>query len=63
MPDPETLAPTPSSFTRKTETESICMSCFTTVRADRYVALVEAEDIHADVCLVKENSPVRHLLL
>ena len=29
MTDPKTFTPVPSAFTRKSETESICMSCFT----------------------------------
>lgn len=53
----------PQSFTRRTETESICMSCFLTVKADRYTPLEIAEDIHADVCLMNPlASPVRYLL-
>ena len=51
MSDPKSLAPVRLAFTRKSETESICTSCFNTVRADRYVPLDEAEDIHSDVCL------------
>ena len=50
-------------FTRKTETESICMFCFSTVRGDQYVHVEEAEDIHADVCLMKPGSLVRYVLL
>ncbi len=57
-PDPQS-----TSFTRKSETESTCMFCFQTVRTDRYVPLEEAEDIHADVCLVKPESSVRYMLL
>ncbi len=63
MSDPQNADPKSHAFIRKSETESICISCFNTVRADRYVALEVAEDIHSDVCLVKENSPVRHALL
>jgi hypothetical protein len=33
-------------FTRKSETESICMCCDETVRTDRYTPLQEAERIH-----------------
>ncbi len=43
-------------FTRRSETESICMFCFGTVRTDRYVPLEDVEDIHADVCLVRPDS-------
>jgi hypothetical protein len=45
-----------SDFKRKSETESICKHCSQTVRTDRYTALAVAEDIHADVCLVKAQS-------
>lgn len=50
-------------FSRKSETESICMCCFLTVRADRYTTLEDAEDIHREVCLLREGSPVRYMLL
>ncbi len=50
-------------FTRRSETESICTSCLLTIRTDRYVPLEEAENIHADVCLVGPSSPVRYVLL
>lgn len=49
-------------FTKKSETESICMFCFSTVRGDRYVPVEEAENIHADICLMKPGSPVRYVL-
>ncbi len=63
MSDPQSESFPSPTFTRKSETESICMSCFNTVRADRYAALEEAEDIHADVCLMRASSPVRYALL
>jgi hypothetical protein len=50
-------AQTPPAFTRKSETESICMSCFATVKGDRYAPVEEAENIHSDVCLMKPSSP------
>jgi hypothetical protein len=53
---------TKPQFTRRSEAESICTYCFTTVRTDRYTPLEEAEDIHADVCLQKPNSPLRYVL-
>jgi hypothetical protein len=43
-------------FTRKSETESICMFCFLTIRADRSASLECMEDIHADVCLGKPGA-------
>jgi hypothetical protein len=55
--------PSPSGFTRRSEKESICMSCFCTVRADRYTSLETADDIHADVCLMKPGFAVRYALL
>ncbi len=39
------------------------MSCFLTIRTDTYTPLEVAEDIHADVCLVRPNSPVLYALL
>lgn len=62
MSSPTTSEPK-LKFARKSETESICLSCFLMVRSDRYTALEDAEDIHADVCLVREDSPVRYALL
>ena len=45
------------NFTRKSETESVCTLCCSTVRADRYTSLEMAETIHAEVCLMGDNSP------
>jgi len=53
---------TKPQFTRRSETESICMYCFQTVKTDRYTPLEEAEDIHADVCLNKPGSALRYIL-
>ena len=50
-------------FTPKSETESICMHCFQTVRTDCYTPLEEAERIHSDVCLAQVESAVRYALL
>lgn len=48
------LKPQSSSFfARQSEKESVCQSCLRTVQGDRYLRLEDAEDIHADVCLVK----------
>ena len=63
MSSPGNPDPQLTKFTRRSETESICVFCFLTVRADRYVPLEEAEDIHADVCLLRPDSPVRYALL
>jgi hypothetical protein len=56
-------APEPPQFTRQSESESICMSCLSTVRTDRYTPLEVAEEIHSDVCLVKPISTSRYALL
>ena len=50
-------------FNRRSDTESICAFCFLLISGDRYTALEEAEDIHADVCLVRPDSAVRYILL
>ena len=62
MSNPVTTDPQ-SPFTRRSEKESICTYCSLTIRADKYLPLQDAEDIHADVCLAKPTSPVRYLLL
>lgn len=40
----------PASFERRTRTESICLRCFATVRANRSVSLEEAEQAHLSEC-------------
>jgi len=52
-PDPQ-----PQRFIRRSETESICASCFVSVRTDQYLPIEVAEDIHGDVCLVRPDSVV-----
>jgi len=37
-------------FTSRSETDSICMSCYRTVRADRYTSLKQAQREHSTVC-------------
>lgn len=49
-------------FTRRSETESTCNSCYVTLRADRYMSIELAEDIHADLCLMRRDSPVEYVL-
>ena len=39
-----------SEVSRRSETDSICMSCFRTVRANRYTSLSQAEEEHSTVC-------------
>jgi len=56
-PDPQ------PTFTPRSETESVCNFCSRNIRADKYVPLKDAEDIHADMCLAKPTSPVRYVLL
>lgn len=62
MTDPASADPQPI-FNRRSETESVCTFCSLSIRADKYVPLKDAEEIHADVCLAKPDSPVRYLLL
>ena len=50
--------PKKEDFTRKSETESICLLCFSVVRADRYMNIELAERIHAENCLMGDNSPL-----
>jgi hypothetical protein len=63
MNTPATLAPQPTKFARQSDTESICMSCFAIIRADRYLPVEVAEEIHSDVCLVGPDSLAQYLLL
>ncbi len=44
-------------FVRRSETESICLLCYLTVRADPWNELEEAENIHLDVCSVQPDYP------
>ena len=53
---------TKPEFTRRSETESICVSCFQTIKTDRYAPLEYVEDIHADVCLMRAGSAVREII-
>ena len=52
-----------SKFTRRSDTESVCIFCCLTVRADQYTKLEDVEEIHADVCLVRPDSAVRYAVL
>jgi len=47
-----------SRFEPKSEKESICLCCFSTVRADRYTPLAVAQEIHSDLCLMGDRSPL-----
>ena len=48
-------------FTRRSETESICMWCFIPVRAQRAEWLAEEEREHAAICLQRPDAPDRKL--
>jgi len=54
--------PQSTKFTRRSEKESICNSCFVTLRADRYMPIEVSEEIHADVCLLRPDSPIDYVL-
>ena len=49
-------------FTRRSDMESICGCCFTTIQADRYMPIEAAEDVHMDLCLLGPDSPVEYVL-
>ena len=38
------------------------MYCFATIRTDQYAPLEYLEDIHADVCLMRQGSTVRYII-
>ena len=62
MDKANTIQPQPR-FARRSDAESVCAFCTATIRADQYRPLEEAEDIHADVCLVRPDSSVRYTIL
>jgi hypothetical protein len=45
-------------FTRRSDADSICMSCFRTVRTDRHTSLGQAEQDHCAVC--QPLQPIPH---
>jgi len=45
-------------FYRKSETESICMCCYLTIKGDRFIALEQAEELHTIACLMRPVSLV-----
>jgi hypothetical protein len=53
---------TQEDFYQKSQTESICMCCYLTVRADRYVTLDEAQELHSVACLMRLDKPVPYTL-
>jgi len=52
----------PNRFTHRSETESICNFCLLALRADRYMSIEVAGEIHADLCLLRSDSPVDYVL-
>lgn len=46
-----------TDFTRHSDTESVCNACFATLKADRFLPIAVAEEIHADLCLATHDSP------
>jgi hypothetical protein len=50
-------------FSRRSDTESVCTVCFASIRTERATVLEVAENIHADVCLVRPDAFVRYMLL
>ncbi len=49
-------------FIRRSDTESICALCSVSIRTERATVLEVAEDIHADVCLARQDSQLRYVL-
>ena len=45
-------------YTRKSEKGSVGLSCYGSVRADRYTPIEEAEHIHSEVCLMRQEHPL-----
>jgi hypothetical protein len=54
--------PAQEDFYTKSETESICMCCYQTVRADRYITLDMAQELHSIACLMRMATPVPYTL-
>jgi hypothetical protein len=46
-----------NEFTRRSDTESICMFCFATVRSKIPLHLPLAEDAHSQVCAAHPAKP------
>jgi hypothetical protein len=46
------------NFSRKSEEESICLLCFSTVRCDQFLSLEVAEQIHSQRCVMGDSSPL-----
>ena len=62
MSAPENSESQPAKFTRRSERESICNFCPATLRANRYMAIEMAEEIHSDLRLLRPESPVKYVL-
>ena len=50
-----------SDFTRRSETESVCLFCFLTVRANTPGALGPAEDSHRRLCPINPRQRLTQL--
>jgi hypothetical protein len=50
MPASQSDPSAEKEFTRKSETESICMKCYATIRSQSPIFLVLAEDVHSQTC-------------
>lgn len=46
------------AFYRKSESESICLGCFQTVVANRYMSVAQAEAVHRDGCVMVHLEPL-----
>ncbi len=53
---------TQQCFVRESETESVCMACDATLRADPCLPIAVMEEIHADLCLIRPDSAARRIL-
>jgi hypothetical protein len=48
-------------FTRQSDVESTCNDCCSTIRADRYMPIEIAEDIHMDLCLLRPDLSIEYV--
>ena len=52
-----------TGFIRRSDTESICTVCSSSIRTQQSTVLKVAEEIHADVCLARPDSQLQDFLL
>jgi 1,2-phenylacetyl-CoA epoxidase PaaB subunit len=50
-------------FIRRSDTDSICAFCSSSIRTERSTVQEEAEDIHSDVCLARSDSQLSDIIL